>query len=130
MKLAYEAEGKVFITVPINLEKTLAQYPDAVEVTSLPSDDLFQPAWKLNGTDVVEDLVRSKEVAHELRRAHRETLFAPLDALIAKQIPTTNLVEVEQQRQTIRDGDTIVQSNINNAVNLDELRSAIIEYIS
>ena len=46
---------------------------------------------------------KAKVIAHNMRREARSVEFSPLDAVIAKQIPGTDVQQVEAERQTIRD---------------------------
>jgi hypothetical protein len=71
------------------------------------------------------DLVRSKDIAHDIRRRRRAEAFAPLDDAIAKQIPGVDLESLEIQRQAIRDADEKLQNQINSAESIQELSELI-----
>ena len=103
--------------------------PDAVEVTVLnpPARD-FRGAWVLSGTEVVEDVTKAKEIAHEKRRAKRDELFAPHDEIIMKQIPGKDANAVEQARADIRSNDALVQDTINLASDMQTIRDALVGY--
>lgn len=68
------------------------------------------------------DMVKAKDIAHNQRRAARTAEFAPLD--IQATIPMY-ADQAEQQRQVIRDKYVGIQTNIDLAANVDELKTAI-----
>lgn len=71
------------------------------------------------------NLDKAKNIGHDMRRAKRAEEFAPLDEAIMKQIPGTDTAAIEVQRQAIRDKYAVIQNSINNAVNTDEIKSAL-----
>ena len=68
---------------------------------------------------------KAKDIAHDVRRAKRSEEFAPLDEVIAKQIPGADVVAVEASRQVIRDKFAAVQTQIDAAATADELKAII-----
>jgi len=68
------------------------------------------------------NLNKAKTIAHDIRRNARSKEFAPLDELIMKQIPGTDLSAVEAQRQATRDKYAAIQTEIDNAVGVDDLK--------
>lgn len=129
MKLLREGEdGAVQIIDAINLEKTLAIFPDAVEMVGEFPDEFFRSAWQLSSSSLVINLNKAKEFCHEKRRVKRDSLFAPYDKIIAAQIPNTDTVAIEQARQDIRVADALVQESINLATTTDELKTIIEKY--
>lgn len=68
---------------------------------------------------------KAKVIAHNLRREKREEEFAPLDAVIMKQIPGYSFESVEQQRQAIRDKYAAMQNDINAAQDPQELKNIL-----
>jgi hypothetical protein len=74
---------------------------------------------------IIVNLDKSKELAHRFRRNQRDAEFEPLDSLIAKQIPGTNVAAIEAQRQEIRDKYATMQVQIDAATDLIEIRSAL-----
>jgi hypothetical protein len=68
---------------------------------------------------------KAKNIAHNLRREKREEEFAPLDAIIMKQIPGQSVDSVEQQRQAIRDKYAVMQTEINAAQDPQELKDIL-----
>jgi hypothetical protein len=69
------------------------------------------------------DVNLAKDIAHTIRRQQREKEFAPLDKEIQLQIPTTDLVAVEAQRQAVRDRYAAIQTAIDSATSEQELKS-------
>jgi hypothetical protein len=71
------------------------------------------------------NLFKAKAVAHDIRRQRRAEEFAPLDEVIMKQIPGTDVQAVEAQRQAIRDKYAVLQSSIDSAEDPDTLKAAL-----
>jgi hypothetical protein len=69
------------------------------------------------------DVNLAKGITHSIRRSRREQEFAPLDREIQLQIPTTDLDAVEARRQAIRDQYAAIQTAIDSAGNIEELKS-------
>lgn len=69
------------------------------------------------------NLEKAKQICHNIRREKRTMEFEPLDNLIAKKIPGTNETEIEAQRQEIRDRYAQIQTQIDQAQSLEELKS-------
>jgi hypothetical protein len=67
------------------------------------------------------DLDKAKTISHDIRRQKREEEFKPLDEVIMKQIPGTDVVAVEAQRQSIRDKYAEIQTTIDEATDADSL---------
>jgi hypothetical protein len=72
---------------------------------------------------------KAKEVAHGIRKADRDKQMEPHDKAIMMQIPGTPLVEIESQRQAIRDANEVVQTNIDNAQDEVELKAVIADML-
>ena len=68
---------------------------------------------------------KAKEITHDLRRAARSEELAPLDAVIAKQIPGTDAEVAEASRQVIRDKYAETQVTIDAADDVDSLKTII-----
>lgn len=68
---------------------------------------------------------KAKAIAHDIRRAARGAEFSPLDEVIAKQIPGMDFVAIEAERQSVRDKYSVMQSQIDAAASIDELKSAL-----
>jgi hypothetical protein len=74
---------------------------------------------------IVVNVDKSKALAHQFRRKQRDEEFAPLDALIAKQIPGTDIAAIEAQRQAIRDKYATMQEKIDEATTFAEVKIAL-----
>jgi hypothetical protein len=71
------------------------------------------------------NLAKAKAIGHEMRRAKREEEFAPLDAVIMKQIPGNSAEEAEAARQAVRDKYAAIQADIDAANEPDEIKEAL-----
>ncbi len=71
------------------------------------------------------DLTKAKEIAHEKRREARAEEFKPYDEVIMKQIPGNNLVQAEAARQAIRDKYEELQTQMNEAQTVEELKELL-----
>ena len=74
---------------------------------------------------IVIDVTKAKAIGHEMRRAKREEEFAPLDAVIMKQIPGKDAQAAEAQRQAIREKYAVIQTQIDAAATPDEIKAAL-----
>jgi hypothetical protein len=68
---------------------------------------------------------KAKALGHEIRRKKREEEFAPLDAVIMKQIPGNDAVAAEAARQAIRDKYAEVQAAVDAAEDVTTLKTII-----
>jgi hypothetical protein len=68
---------------------------------------------------------KAKAIGHDIRRAEREKEFAPLDAVIAKQIPGKDAQAAEAERQKIRDKYAVIQQEIDAAATPEEIKAAL-----
>ena len=71
------------------------------------------------------NLDKAKAIGHDMRRAAREEEFAPLDAVIMKQIPGNDMAEAEAQRQLVREKYAAIQTQIDSATTPDEIKEAL-----
>jgi hypothetical protein len=71
------------------------------------------------------DINKAKTISHNIRRQKRAEEFEPLDQLIMKQIPGTDVQSVEAERQTIRDKYATIQTTIDEAENSNELLNIV-----
>jgi len=71
------------------------------------------------------DLNRAKTIAHEKRRVSRSEEFAPYDEIIMKQIPGNDYNQAEAARQAIRDKYVTLQSQMNAAATVEELKNLL-----
>ena len=68
------------------------------------------------------NLDKAKEISHDKRRTKREELFKPLD--MQATIPMF-AEQVEQQRQAIRNEFAVIQTEIDDAESVDQLKVII-----
>lgn len=68
---------------------------------------------------------KAKSIAHDIRRGARAEEFKPLDEIIMKQIPNTDVAAVEVERQAIRDKYAEMQSIIDTSKTIEEIKAAI-----
>ena len=71
---------------------------------------------------IVINLDKAKNITHEARRAKRAEEFAPLD--VKATIPS-EATAAEEARQAVRDKYAAIQSNIDNAQGVDELKAVM-----
>lgn len=69
---------------------------------------------------------KAREIAHAKRREARAVEFAPLDEIIAKQIPGKDAKDVERQRQAVREKYAKVQASIDKAATVVELTAVVV----
>ena len=128
------AEGGVSVIVPtgeLPIEAVAAKdVPDGtayeiVTTDEVPSDRTFRGAWVMGDCCIDHDLDKCKAIGHDKRRAARATEFAPLDEVIAKQIPGVDAVAAEEARQVIRDKYAEVQDAIDAAETPDAIKAAL-----
>lgn len=68
---------------------------------------------------------KAKAISHDVRRAKRSEEFAPLDEVIAKQIPGADVAAIEASRQEVREKFAEIQTQIEAAATADELKAII-----
>jgi hypothetical protein len=71
------------------------------------------------------NIVKARVITHEFRRKRRSWEFAPLDSLIASNIPGTDPQAIEAQRQQIRDKYAVIQVQIDEAQTPQELTAIL-----
>tara|TARA_X000001382_G_C3028040_1_gene133826 strand:- start:19 stop:432 length:414 start_codon:yes stop_codon:yes gene_type:complete len=132
-KIIYtNSDGTVAVVIPSG-EVPIEDLPEKlglsdyeiVEDDVIPSDRTFRNAWVKTGATVVEDLTKSKEVGHELRRAARSEEFKPHDELISKQIPGSDTDSAEAARAAIRTKYATMQTSIDNAATTSAIKTAL-----
>lgn len=74
---------------------------------------------------ITVNIDKAKAIAHDVRRSARAEEFKPLDEVIMKQIPNTDVQAVEVERQAIRDKYAEMQAAIDAAVAVDEIKAAM-----
>ena len=128
-------DGSVSIVVPapgITEEQAAAAVPrgttyEVLHKDDVPTDRTFRNAWVKSGAAIDHDMDKVKTIAHDKRRAHREELFKPYDEAIAKQLPVVKDT-AEAARSGIRAQDAAVQSDIDAAASVDEVKTVLQEY--
>ena len=70
------------------------------------------------------NVTKAKTIAHDVRRAARTEEFKPYDDAIAKQIPGQS-EGAESARQVIRDKYAAMQTAIDAASTVDEIKAAM-----
>ena len=71
---------------------------------------------------IVINLNKAKDIAHELRRAARSAEFAPLDI---KATISSEAAAAEAARQVIRDKYAVMQTQMDAAQNVDQLKALL-----
>ena len=74
---------------------------------------------------ITVNIDKAKAIAHNKRREARAEEFAPHDEIIMKQIPGADATAAEAARQTIRDKYATMQTAINSASTVDQIKSAM-----
>ncbi len=96
------------------------------DIDHIPKDRLFRQAWKLEDNECKECPVKSKEIAHSIRRQKREQEFKPYDDAISKAIPGKTS-DAEAQRALIRAKYDVIQTKIDACDSPDKLRICLKE---
>jgi hypothetical protein len=123
------AEGGVSVIVPApgtSQEDAAKAVPagvpfEVVSVSEVPSDRTFRGAWEKTGRAIGHNLTKCKAICHEKRRAARAAEFAPLD--VEATIPG-RAAQAEAARQAIRDKYATMQSAIDAAANINDIKAA------
>lgn len=95
---------------------------EIVDVAAIPSDRTFRNAWERNGKAIGHNMVKAREIAHDMRRTKRAAEFAPLD--VEATIPA-KAAEAEAKRQVIRDRYANMQTAIDAAQDVSGLKAAL-----
>ena len=74
---------------------------------------------------IIIDIDKAKDIAHEKRRAARAEEFKPHDEVIMKQIPGNDMTEAEAARQAIREKYEELQTQMNSAETVEELKALL-----
>jgi len=124
-------DGGVAVVIPsgeLPIEQVLAKdvpegvEAEIVEIANVPSDRTFRGAWEKSGRNVVTNLTKAKDIAHDKRRAARAKEFAPLD--VEATIPS-RASQAEAARQNIRDKYDVIQTQMDAATTVEELKSLL-----
>lgn len=68
---------------------------------------------------------KARNIAHDVRRAARAEEFKPLDEVIMKQIPNTDVASIEVERQAIRDKYAEMQAAIDTASTVEQIKGVM-----
>jgi len=71
------------------------------------------------------NLTKAKTIAHDMRRTKREEEFKPHDDIIMKQIPGADADAAEAARAEIRTKYETIQTNIDDAADVDALKTVV-----
>jgi hypothetical protein len=74
---------------------------------------------------IIIDIDKAKDIAHEKRRLARAEEFKPHDEVIMKQIPGNDMAEAETARQAIRVKYEELQTQMNEAQTVEELKELL-----
>lgn len=74
---------------------------------------------------IVINLDKAKGIAHDKRRAARAEEFKPHDEVIMKQIPGNDMAQAEAARQAIRDKYSELQTQMDAAQTVEELKALL-----
>jgi hypothetical protein len=74
---------------------------------------------------ITVNLDKAKEIAHEKRRGARAEEFKPYDEVIMKQIPGNDMIQAEAARQSIREKYEELQTQMNEAQTVEELKELL-----
>ena len=126
-------EGGVAVIIPspdceLSIEQIAAKdVPQGVEykvidVADIPIDRTFRNAWEKSGKAIQHNLTKCHAIAHDKRRAARSAEFAPLD--VEATIPA-KAQQAEAKRQAIRDKYDAMQSAMDAAESVDDLKALL-----
>lgn len=138
MKIVYKtAEGYLAILTPSDeilenedyeeliskdIPQDVASY--TVEDEDLPINVMFRDAWELTDGTVTINLDKSKELAHQQRRQKRTLELKQYD--LEATVPSL-AEQAEQQRQIIREKYDTIQTEIDEAEDIETLEKIIQE---
>jgi hypothetical protein len=71
------------------------------------------------------NIPKAKEIAHGIRREARANEFKPYDEVIMKQIPGNDFTQAEAARAAIREKYSVMQTAIDSATTLEEIKSVL-----
>ena len=92
-----------------------------VSLSDFP-DLLFRDAWDIENDNLTVNLNKAKEISHDMRRNKRAELLKPLDVEATVPVLTE---QAEVKRQIIRDEFAAIQTEIDDAESVDQLKVII-----
>lgn len=140
MKIVYETvEGYLAVLTPSLEILENEDYEDLIskdipqDVTSytvedvdLPTNVMFRDAWELTNGKVTINLDKSKELTHKQRRQKRALELKQYD--LEATVPSL-AEQAEQQRQIIRDKYGVIQTEIDEAEDIETLEKIVQELL-
>jgi hypothetical protein len=124
-------EGGVAVIIPAeSVDLALKDVPEGVpyeivDASEVPADRTFRGAWVMGDCCIDHDLDKCRAIGHDIRRTKRAEEFAPLDEVIAKQIPGKDAAQAEAKRQEIRVKYDAIQEAIDDASTPDDIKAAL-----
>ena len=115
-----EIEQRAWDKLPVD-----AINPVFVDESVIPTDRTFRNAWEHGGDSVTQNITKAKNIAHDKRREARAEEFKPHDEIIMKQIPGADFTVAEAARAAIRTKYSTMQTAINSATTVDQIKSAM-----
>ena len=112
-----EIEQRAWDKLPVD-----AINPVFVDESVIPTDRTFRNAWEHGGDSVIQNITKAKNIAHDKRREARSAEFAPLD--IKATIPS-EATAAEAARQVIRDRYAAMQTAIDAASTVDQIKAVM-----
>lgn len=74
---------------------------------------------------ITVNIEKAKAIGHDMRRTARAEEFEPLDEVVMKQIPGSDVQAIEAERQAIRDKYAEIQTQIDAATTAEDIKSAL-----
>lgn len=135
-----QANGVAAVVIPADMDLTWEEIAetavpdgvtyDIVDVSEIPADRMFRGAWEVSAGKLAVSLARAKEVSHSYRRRARDIEMAPLDDIVAKNVPGSNPQQAENARVALRGKYEALQAQIDAASDVDALKALIAPYAS
>ena len=127
--------GVLIPTGEISIEKVMAKDVPAgatnarqITIAELPADRLFRGAWDDSNPEnfIGTNLVKAQAIAHEMRRADRETKLTPLDKEVTFAGTTSSRkTAINTERNSILSDNATVQTDIDAANDETALRTVL-----
>lgn len=93
-----------------------------VDELDIPTDRLFRDAWEITNEQISANVLKSKNIAHILRREMRDVEFAPLD--IESTIPS-KAQQAEAKRESVRLKYELMQGKIDSSATIEDIKKAL-----
>jgi hypothetical protein len=93
---------------------------------AVPTDRSFRAAWKVNGIAIEHDMPKARDIHLNRLRAERADKLAQLDRDWMKatgQGDTQKAVDIERQRQLLRDMPVTLSRSLSDAKTIDHLKA-------